>query len=69
MGHDPMDSSTNQSPLPSPRPLLRPFELGSLATLPAAAEAKLEVNGEGILHVLSYSEFGFGWFWLVSTSA
>lgn len=37
--------ATYQSPLPSPRP--RPFP--SLAELPAAAEAKLDVNGEGMM--------------------
>ena len=37
--------ATYQSPLPSPRPRLFP----SLAELPAAAEAKLDVNGEGMM--------------------
>lgn len=36
--------STHQSPLPVLRPLGNP----SLLTLPAAAEAKLDVNGEGM---------------------
>lgn len=38
---------TYQSPLPAFRPLGAP----SVDVLPAAAEAKLEVNGEGIIEV------------------
>lgn len=40
-----MERSTYQSPLPE----LRPFEFPSPAALPDAAEAKLVVNGEGML--------------------
>lgn len=39
---------THQSPLLSPLPEIRPLALPSLLALPAAAEAKLEVKGEGM---------------------
>lgn len=44
----PESKKTHQSPLPSP--LTRELEF-SLFILPAAAEAKLEVNGDGILRI------------------
>ena len=46
------DWVTYQSPLPSPRPRLGP----SLLELPAAAEAKLDVKGEGIMESEKFEE-------------
>ena len=45
---DPMCHRTHQSPLPSARAEALPFELPSWLLLPAAAEAKLDANEEGI---------------------
>ena len=45
---------TYQSPLPVLRPLAPP----SLDVFPAAAEAKLEVNGEGIIFDLEFALLG-----------
>ena len=41
---------THQSPLPSARAEALPFELPSWLPLPAAAEAKLDANEEGMFN-------------------
>ena len=58
-GKNALGRATHQSPLPSPRP--RPF--ASLVELPAAAEAKLDVNGEGMLwfEEVKGSRYLIGW--------
>ena len=45
---NPKGRKTHQSPLPS----LRPRLFASLEELPAAAEAKLDVNGAGMLSLI-----------------
>ena len=47
--------ATYQSTLPSPRAELLPSEIDSWPPLPAAAEAKEDVNGAGIVTFATYS--------------
>lgn len=45
---------TYQSTLPSPRVGVLPSEMDSWLPLPAAAEAKLDVNGAGIVAIVEW---------------
>ena len=52
---------TYQSRLPSPRVGVLPSEMDSWLPLPAAAEAKLEVNGAGIVAIV-WTDSNRGWY-------
>ena len=45
----PIRQKTHQSAPASTRAVFRPLEFGSLAAVPDAVDAKLEVNGEGMM--------------------